>query len=139
MSGIEVAGIALAVFPVVLNGISHFVRSVEKVRHWRGFRVRLQGYASIIKAQRTYYLDTLEGLLIGIVESDEDMRQLTSEPGVFALKHPDYEQQLQKRLDRSYETYLTTLEVMVDGLSAMCRKLGVSESGVVSMPPKYCL
>lgn len=28
MSGIEIAGIALAVFPVVLNGLSHFLEGV---------------------------------------------------------------------------------------------------------------
>lgn len=134
MSGIEVAGIALAVFPIIIDGISHFVNGVEKIKYWRRYRIKLQGYATAIEAQRVCYLDTLEGLFADIVESEEDLNILMSNPGGPAWQSPNYDARLHQRLDRSYNVYLSTLRDMVENLTTMCHKLGVDQRGKVGTP-----
>ena len=132
MSGVEAAGIALAVFPIIVNGISHFVASMEKIKYWRRYRIKLQGYAAAIETQSICYLDTLEGLFADIVESEEDLNVLMSNPGGPAWQSPNYDARLRQRLDRSYNIYLSTLNTMVENLSMICRKLGVNHDGKVS-------
>ncbi|KAL8790017.1 MAG: hypothetical protein Q9195_006566 [Heterodermia aff. obscurata] len=131
MSGIEVAGIALAVFPIILNGISHFVEGIETIKRWQRYRVRLLSYADVIEAQKVYYLDTLEGLLIDIVDSEDEMARLMAEPGGVSWQKTVYAQRLKDRLDRSYFVFLRVTKDILQNLSGMCRKLGVGRGGEI--------
>ena len=131
MSGFEIAGIALAVFPIAVDGLEHFVNGIQTIKDWRRYRVKLQGYAGVMESARVFYLDTLEELLNGIVESEDEMEALMSEPGGMTWKQPRYEEKLKQRLGRSYDAYLRTLKTMIDSLSKMCEKLGVDTSGKV--------
>ena len=131
MSGFEIAGIALAVFPIAVDGLEHFVQGVQTIRDWRRYRVKLQDYAGMMESARVFYLDTLEELLNGIVESEDEMEALMSKPGGITWKQPHYEERLKRRLGRSYDAYLRTLKGMINSQSKMCEKLGVSTSGQV--------
>ena len=131
MSGIEIAGIALAVFPVIANGISGLTEGARTYRIWRRCRVQLEDYASKIKAEKVYYLDTLEGLLADIVQPEHDLDLLLLDPTGLAWQEPVYERLLQKRLGRSYATYVGLLHNMVDSLKVLAEKVGISPSGKV--------
>ena len=131
MSGFEIAGIALAVFPIVVDGLEHFVQGLQTIKDWRRYRVKLQDYAGMMESARVFYLDTLEELLNGIVQSEDEMEVLMAKPGGPTWKQPYYEERLKQRLGRSHNAYLRTLETMVDTLSKMCEKLGVNTSGKV--------
>lgn len=136
MSGIEVAGIALAVFPVLVNGITGYAAGARTFKYWRRCRAQLEDYAYNIKVQKIYYLDTLEGLLIDIVESEDDLESLMSDPGGAAWQRAEYDQLLRRRLDRSYDVYLRTLRDMVNALRTLGEKLGISPSGKVRFPSR---
>lgn len=131
MSGIEVAGIALAVFPILVDGLVHFVDGVQTIKHWRRYRIRLQDYADRLRSQKVYYEDTLEGLLEGLVQSEDELADLLAQPRGISWKKPEYETKLRQRLGRSRETYLRTSDKMVNALEAMCEALGVDSSGRV--------
>ena len=138
MSGIEVAGIALAVFPIILSGISHFVEGIETIKRWQRYRVRLLSYADVIEAQKVYYLDTLEGLLIDIVDSEDDMTRLMAEPGGVFWQKAVYTQRLKDRLDRSHSVFFRVIKDILQNLSGMCRKLGVGTGGEVCLDRSFC-
>ncbi|KAL8789556.1 MAG: hypothetical protein Q9195_006783 [Heterodermia aff. obscurata] len=131
MSGIEIAGIALAVFTVAVNGISHFVKAVKTINYWRRYRIKLQGYAAIIDAQRVFYLDTLEDLLEGIVESDDDLVAMMAHPRAPTWQRDEYDKRLRQRLDRSYDVYLNIIRDMLENLDSLCSQLGLSSTGKV--------
>lgn len=80
MSGFEVAGIALAVFPILVDGLVRFVDGVQTIKHWRRYRVRLQDYADRLRSQKVYYEDTLEELLEGLVQSEDELTDLLAQP-----------------------------------------------------------
>lgn len=129
MTGFEVAGIALAVFPILVDGLVRFVDGVQTIKHWRRYRVRLQEYADIMGTQGVYYQDTLEELLTGIFE--DEITDLMAQPRGAIWKKPEYEEKLRQRLGRSYEAYLQTSDNLVNALCTMCEKLGVNSSGKV--------
>ena len=132
MSGFEVAGILLAVFPIAVNGISQFIEGTETIKHWRRYRIKLENYAAVLESHKVYYLDTLDELLIDIIESEDDVTKLLEDPGGSAWRNPQYDQQLRRRLGRSYDVYLRNLKSMVETMRTLCDKLGVSLKGKVS-------
>ncbi len=125
------AGIALAVFPIIVDGMVHYVDGVQTIKQWRRYRVRLQDYADFMRSQGVYYQDTLEELLTGIVQSEDEINDLIAQPRGSVWKRPEYEEKLRQRLGRSHEVYLLKSEKMVDALLSMCEKLGVDSSGKV--------
>lgn len=132
MSGFEVAGIALAVFPILVDGMERFVTGVQTIKYWRRYRVRLQDYADIMETQRIYYQDTLEELLTGIVQSEDEIKDLMELPRGAIWKRAEYEERLSQRLGRSHAVYLKIADKMVNALGSMCEKLGIDSSGKVS-------
>ena len=131
MSGFEVAGITLAVFPILVDGMVRFVDGVQTIKYWRRYRVRLQEYADIIGTQGVYYQDTLEELLTGIVQSEDEIKDLMTEPRGAIWKKPEYEDKLRQRLGRSHAVYISMSDKMVNALYTMCEKLGIDSSGKV--------
>ena len=132
VTDIEVAGIALAMFPIVVNGFSRFAEGVEILKSWRRYRRELAAYARTLECQQTWYLDTIEELLDGIIQSEEELTALTHDPGGDVWQQPKYEQKLRGRLDRSYEPYIATMSSMLEALDSLRKKLGVPSSGQVS-------
>ncbi|KAL8997035.1 MAG: hypothetical protein Q9169_003576 [Polycauliona sp. 2 TL-2023] len=131
MSGIEVAGIALAVFPILINGLNHVVAGIETAKRWKRYRVKLKDYADILESASVYFLDTLDELLSDIVHSEEELLLLLENPGGSLWKDIKYEGRLRSRLDRSYNSYLKTVTRLVQALQGMCDRLGVDNVGSV--------
>ena len=126
MSGIEVIGIALAVFPILVNGLNHVVLGIQTIKRWKRYKLKLQEYADILESANVYLVDTLYELLGDIVRSDEELELLIDEPGGVLWNKPQYEARLRERLDRSYKPYLKTVSTLVRALQTMCEKLGVN-------------
>ena len=131
MSGIEVAGIALAVFPILVDGLVRFIDGVQTIKWYRRYRARLQDYADIIGAQKIWYQDTLEELLMDIVQNEDELEALTAQPTGAIWEDAKYRQKLMQRLGRSHEVYLRLSERMVNALLLMCEELGIDSSGKV--------
>ena len=125
------AGIALAVFPILVDGIKRFVDGVQTIKRWRRYRVILQDYADILETQKTFYLDTLDGLLTDIVQPQDNIDDLIGIPRGAIWKRAEYGEKLGQRLGRSHAVYLKTADKMVHALSSMCEKLGIDSSGKV--------
>ena len=132
MSGFEAAGIALAVFPILVDGMVHFMDGVQTIKQWRRYRVRVQDYADFMATQKVYYQDTLEELLTDIVQSEDEIVDLMSKPRGDIWKKPEYGERLSQRLGRSHPAYLKTSEKLVNALSLMSEKLDIDDSSKVS-------
>ncbi|PVH81336.1 hypothetical protein DL98DRAFT_458239 [Cadophora sp. DSE1049] len=68
MSGIEVAGIVLAVLPLIITAVQNYYDCVEEYSHYKsalhGFRVRLS-------LEQSFFQDTLERLILPELSDDE--------------------------------------------------------------------
>ena len=84
-----------------------------------------------------YYQDTLEELISGLVQSEDEITDLLAQPRGAVWKKPEYEEKLRQRLGRSHEVYLRTSDKMVNALYAMCEKLGVDSSGKVGTTSRF--
>lgn len=131
MSGIEAAGLVLAVFPIVVSGLQHFTEGVETIKSWKRYQRELAKYSRTLETQRIVYLNTIERLFEGIIQSNDELEALMEDPeGAFAHK-PQYEEGLRNRLGRSYNNYLLIMADMLEALRKARRELGIGEDGKV--------
>ena len=125
MSGVEVAGLALAVFPILVNGLSHVVAGIDTVKRWRLYKAKLRDYARILESAKVFLEDTLEDLLSDIVQLDDELGPMLADPGGALWKQPKYDRRLRELLDRSYSSYLNTIQKLFEALQSMRSRLGV--------------
>ena len=130
MSGIEIAGLVLAVFPVVVSGLKAYAEGIETVKTWRRYRRELDGYKRQLETQRVWYLDTLEELLV-FVDSEEELAELIREPGGLQWQRPEHATKLRERLDHSYDSYLAIISELLQTLQVVKKKLCINANGKV--------
>lgn len=131
LTGVETAGLVLAAFPLVLDGLSRWLEGLDKVKRWRRIHRQLKNYKIRLQSQRVTYQNTLEWLLVGIVEAGEDIAAMLAEPRGKVWNKAKYDHLLQRRLDRAYDSFFETLKYMFTTLGEIEKKLGI-EAGSVS-------
>lgn len=133
MSGIEAAGLVLAVFPIVVSGLQQFTQGLEAIKNWRRYHRELSKYARTLETQRIVYLNTIERLFEGIIQSNDELEDLMNNPGLAFSRNPQYEERLRTRLGRSYGNYSRIMSDMVEALTAARNELGIDENGKVRL------
>ena len=129
MSGIEIAGIALAVFPIAIKGLQHFPEGIESLKVWKHYRHVINDYCRRLEVQHAIYDNTIALLLEGIIQLDEDSHAaLQSSKGTLL----QYEDKLRLRLGQSYDVYQSTMEKMVEALTTARDVLKLDTDGKVS-------
>lgn len=131
MSGIEAAGLILAVFPIVVNGLQHSREGVETIKSWKHYRRDLARYSRSLETQRIVYLNTIEMLFEGIIQSNDELEAFIEDPGVAFSHKAQYEERLRNRLGRSYGNYNQIMAYMLKALEAARKELGIGENGKV--------
>ena len=139
VTGIESAGLVLATFPIVVTFLEHYVRGVENIQKWRSYSRELAIYARKLEVQRVTYLNTTEKLLDGIVESEDDLAAMLSNPASAPWQKLEYTDRLRIRLHHSYDIYFTTTHDMMQSLESLKTQLGIDALGKVCNPVKPLL
>ena len=135
MSGIEVTGIALAVFPLLMKSVKMTKLGIGEMKKAVKYRVLLKDMLQDLSTESAIFENTLEYLLLRscIFESEAHLKELIRDPGGDAWKHPEYELALQRFLAKSYDTYLQLIESMRINLEALTKRLKELE------PPDACV
>ena len=139
MSGIEAAGLVLAVFPIVVSGLQHLTDGLETISNWRRYRRDLAKYSRTLETQRIVYLNTIERLFEGIIQSSDDFEEFMENPGAAFALNPQYEEKLRSRLGRSYGNYKKIIADMLEALKGARKELGIDEKGTVRLHSLFIL
>ncbi|CAL8582763.1 hypothetical protein XPA_008408 [Xanthoria parietina] len=129
-TGIEIAGLTLAAFPIVIDGLARFIEGVRLIKTWRTFRRELAGYQYGLRSARAFFQNTLEELLEGIA-TQEDIMTLQKGPDEVAMLGLDYELQLKVRLDHDYHNCLEAMTRILSAIEAIRRKLDLDATGKI--------
>ena len=118
----------LGTFPVVVKGLRQIPEGVEIIQQWKHCQHELDNYCRSLDAHCATYRNTIELLLEGIVNLQDDVDVAIDNPeGVL----DQYEEQLKLRLGRSYHVYWRILENMKEALHTAQREFGINERGEV--------
>ena len=121
----EFAGIALAVFPLVIQGISNLVQAASTVKRFKHYHRELKRDTRMIENEWTGFQLSIENLVSCIGYSYEDSQALLKDPGGKAWRDPRFRKKLQAYMDDSYRPFVQTIEEVVDDLELLCEKLGI--------------
>ncbi|PGG95724.1 hypothetical protein GX51_08147 [Blastomyces parvus] len=130
MSGIEIAGVLLATFPLIISGLEHW-RDVAKVGGYL-WRVR-EGYKKCLRDVQLYeivYKRNLQELLMPMVADEEEVKHLIEHPGSQEWRSPDMQNHLEGRLQESYSLYMEIISEMNRTAQELSRELSFDKTAL---------
>ncbi|KAL9619595.1 MAG: hypothetical protein Q9160_005782 [Pyrenula sp. 1 TL-2023] len=71
MSGVEVAGLVLGAFPLLIEALKSYPKLARSVRQWNQFLMTIDEYTDTLSTQRIIYWDRVAQLIDDIVPADE--------------------------------------------------------------------
>ncbi|KAJ5853342.1 hypothetical protein N7534_005885 [Penicillium rubens] len=139
VTGIEAAGLALAILPLLINQIDAYALGIEKIRLLRRYRRDFKDYSMGLKTQRTILLNTLEQALEGVVDDEDEICQLINNPQGEEWANAALQSRLRRKLNRNYDVFLQNMTSLSDLLEYLSRKLHVGEDWANVSDPIHLL
>lgn len=133
MSGLEVAGIVLAVIPLFILAIEHYEDGLGPVKMLRlsVYRRQLAHYRTKLVLEYGLYTNALEELLVDIVPR-QDLRNMITQGSGPLWKDPMLDNRLKERLGMIYDTYLIVMRQMQEVMVKIACLLDIARQDNVS-------
>lgn len=131
VTGVETAGLVLAAFPLIVSAIQQYREGLELLKDWWRYRTKFLEFSGNISTQRLIFEENVEILLSPIVTSDVEMAALLKDPGGPEWAKPDLTKRLERRLPKSYDSYMRTIQDLNRILEELKTHLGFVEGKVI--------
>jgi hypothetical protein len=131
VTGVETAGIVLAILPLAIEGLKAYLEGVRTIEKWWRFDRELANLVRTLDAEYIRYLNTCEELLVGIVPPST-VGALLASPSGDGWRAPDIERNLRLRLRRSFPSFMETVYDMENVVQQLVKKLGLDLDSKVS-------
>ena len=129
MSGIEVVGLTLGAFPLLISALEGTRKGYSQFQSWWKIQYKYKKFLNAVKVQQTIFQVNLESLLRTLVYDDEELRTLIENPGGAEWLSEDLERRLKGRLPVSHGAYIATMEAMNEALRNLQTELGANKDG----------
>ena len=139
MSGIEVAGLVLGGFPLLISAAEHYKEGFEPLVKWKRFRTDFIGFIDAVDIEKQLFDQTLERFLISADVPQEELQSFMTIPNYEGWRREDLAGILETRLGPSYSAFLGTVKTM-NSLMAELQELLLLKNGKVSLVPfeRFC-
>lgn len=132
MSGLEVVGVVLGTFPLLIGALRTYPKAARTVRDWSRFRIAIDEHIDTLSTQRIIFWDRVVQLLDDIVPSVE-LDRLYRGGDLGGFQHLNYgNKSLEKRLGaEKYRLFVKHTERIAESLQQIERMLCVDEKAKV--------
>ena len=132
ITGLELAALVLAVFPLVVSGLEHYEEGFQCIKEWIRFRVEFTKFTNALCRQKLFFRQNIEALLAPIVASEYEMTQLLDNPKSKAWADSELNEKLRRRLPgkMEYECYVDTVSTTLQVLEKLKHKLKITDGRV---------
>ena len=127
MSGVEIAGFVLAAFPLMITALEHYRESAEVLEGWWKIKSEYRKCKNDLNYHKLAFEENLEELLLPLIADEDKLQRLLDHPGGPEWKDPNLEKLLQKRMPKTYSSYLDTIGMMMDVVQGLDDALGSSK------------
>ncbi|KAL1850625.1 hypothetical protein Plec18170_006910 [Paecilomyces lecythidis] len=128
VTGVETAGLILAILPLLVNQIDGYARGLEKIRSLRRYRRELMRYSTGLSAQHVILLNTLELSLEGVVDNHDERWELINNPRGAGWASTQFQEKLRGKLGRNYDVFVSITKQLSDMLEELSEKLDLDEA-----------
>ncbi|KAF1948435.1 hypothetical protein CC80DRAFT_498210 [Byssothecium circinans] len=138
MSGLEIAGVLLGTFPLIITGLEHW-RDVAKVGgfFWR-VRKEYTTCRREVQFHEILYKRNLKELLLPLVNDAGEVARLVGDPGGKDWSSKALQERLEGRLQESYGLYMEIIRDMNETAEELRKELALDKATVQSKlaPPE---
>ncbi|KAF2462403.1 hypothetical protein BDY21DRAFT_13767 [Lineolata rhizophorae] len=127
MSGVELAGLLLGTFPLIISALENYSKLAEATSDWWRFKRVYTKWITDVRLHQLFFDRALEELLLPLIVDDKRLQLLKAEPLGLAWKDPDLEERLQERLSDSYDLYMQIIMDIQDVTEKLKKELGVDK------------
>jgi hypothetical protein len=131
VTGVEVAGLVMAAFPIVVSALQFYLDGLESIKHWWRYAKLLKHFIRILDMERTKFENVCEELLYDAFGGIE-LSRLLEDPGGPRWRQPSLLEKLRDGLGRSFQPYLEASMDTREILQTFETKLELDEFGKVS-------
>jgi len=127
MSGIEVAGLVLGAFPILINCLDHYREGFGSLGEWWNFQNSLKEFIDGIERQMMRYHENMVSLLEPIVSDAERMAALARNISDPRWTDGSLNGALRKRLASEHDRYFRVVERMQELVAYLEKLLGIGD------------
>ncbi|KAK7425123.1 hypothetical protein QQX98_000037 [Neonectria punicea] len=125
MSGIEVAGLVLGAFPLLITALEHYRDVAEASKVFWKIKREYKRWVHDLKICELAFERNLEFLLLPLIVDDDEVQGLLKDPGGHKWQDPELEVRLKERLLKSYHLYLESIGWIREIIEQIKEELGV--------------
>ena len=130
MSGIEVAGLILGAFPLLLSGIEGYRKGYSKIGDWWTFQKKYKKFGNLVEVQHSVFRLNLRALLREVTYDDAELDRLMNDPRAAEWSSNDLARRLRDRLPSTHGVYVTTMRDMGLTLENLGEEMGFKNAGL---------
>lgn len=132
MSGIEIAGIVLGGFPILIEATKPLARYFQGAERWWHFKTRFMTLISTLEDESIAYSQNLELLLTPVDLDPEVKTNLQEDPKSDLWHDPEVQAKLKARIKNQYMPWFQRqLREMRETLDELRRMLPINQNGKV--------
>ena len=130
----EVAGLVLAVVPLLISALEHYEDAVDPVVAFFRWRQRLPKVIRELYMENASYAQNIR-LLLNQTTSDAELSNMINNPNCDDWKSADLENALQDQLGDAYTPCMSTVKEIAEIMVAIAKCLNIKGTDQVSHPP----
>lgn len=135
MSGVEVAGVVLGAFPILVNCLQYYRKGFEPLEEWWNFRTSFIKFIDDISHEMMKYNTNMERLLHPIIADNDSFRALMEDAKEPRWTDGSLEVLLEHRLASQYGRFLRIVDRMEEIVKSLMDFLQVNKDGDVRPRP----
>lgn len=138
VTGIEAAGLVLAIIPLILKQLNIYMEGIETIKTFRKAKYQryLKRHATVLGSQQCKLIHTMELVLEDIVPQDQ-ISSLTKNQDHPLWQDKSVKKKLRGRLGQDYTPFCGNLEQARHTLKELADELEVNISGTVSTNVRF--
>ena len=132
-TGIEIAGLVLAAFPVIISLLEHSGEGYEFIRNWSNARTDFQDFKTDFIRSKILFRQHIEVLLSPVIDNDGELAYMLEHPDDSRWKGYSLEIKLRERLSGKdeYENLITTIANTADLLQETQGQIDITDPEVI--------
>jgi len=124
MSGIELAGLVLGAFPILIHALESYREGAEVLKDWWQIQRAYKKCKHDLDYHRTIFEGNIERLLLPLVVDDDELKGLMDDPAGKAWEDEELEERLKERLPKSYSLFLDIMDSINKLMESLKKELG---------------
>jgi hypothetical protein len=112
MSGIEIAGLVLGGFPLLVSAAEHYKEGWEPLVKWKRFRTEFLHFIDAIDIEKHLFDQMLERFLISADITQAELQLFLTDPNYEGWQRKELAAALEMRLGHSYGAFMSSIRTM---------------------------